>query len=261
MRLCVILKKETWNHNFWKGKRYFKWNFLRSSIDRQIGSQSVNQIASTTWQKVISVPIERNLHISLEELFFSHVTWILPFFEKPTEPFSHSAFHFTRTFYQPSKKSPNRTIFFFSCLSSPRTCCIFAGDQSPPPPLLTRAWEVRTHAVVFRSQNYFAREGGIQPGFPVHHLRRTVSMWRNNGWWSSSLRWPCHLLPVFLPRKTEVRPDAENFGKRRRLYTTLGSFFLHRPVPQGSLSLFFSEGSETEGRLKNRLPSLKWDVY
>lgn len=105
----------------------------RSSIDRQISSQSVNQIASTTWQKVISVPIERNLHISLEELFFSHVTWILPFFEKPTEPFSHSAFHFTRTFYQPSKKSPNRTIFF-SCLSSPRTCCIFAGDQPPPPP-------------------------------------------------------------------------------------------------------------------------------
>lgn len=255
-----FLKKETEIITFERENVTSSETFLDHLIDREIGSQSVNQIASTTWQKVISVPIERNLHISLEELFFSHVTWILPFFEKPTEPFSHSAFHFTRTFYQPSKKSPNRTIFF-ACLSSPRTCCIFAGDQSPPPPLLTRAWEVRTHAVVFRSQNYFAREGEFSLGSLLHHLRRTVSMWRNNGWWSSSLRWPCHLLPVFLPRKTEVRPDAENFGKRRRLYTTLRSFFLHRPVPQGSLSLFFSEGSETEGRLKHSLPSLKWNVY
>lgn len=117
-----------------KGKTVLQAKLSRSSIDREIGSQSVNQIASTTWQKVISVPIERNLHISLEEVFFSHVTWILPFFEKPTEPFSHSAFHFTRTFYQPSKKSPNRTIFFFMSLVPPHLLH-FAGDLSPPPSL------------------------------------------------------------------------------------------------------------------------------
>ena len=168
----------------------------RSSLYSQTDSQSVNQIVSTTWQKVISVPIERNLHISLEEAFFSHVTWILPFFEKPTQPFSHSAFHFTRTFYQPSKKSPNRTIFF-SWLSSPRTCCVLLGIEPPLPPYPSLGspdtWSISL-------ANYFAREGGIEPEFPLHHLRRTVSKWRNNGWWSSSLRWPCHLLPVFLPR-------------------------------------------------------------
>lgn len=62
-------------------------------------------------------------------------------------------------------------------------------------------------------------------------------------------------------------------GKRKFGQTpkTLGKeegYILHSGVSsyivqshRGHCPFFFSEGSETEGRLKNRLPSLKWDVY
>lgn len=196
------------------------------------------------------MPIERNLHISLEEFFFSHVTWILPFFEKPTEPFSHSAFHFTRTFYQPSKKSPNRTNFFFH-VSRPPAPVAFSLGINPPLLLLTPAWEVRTHAVVFRSQNYFAREGEFSLNslctISVERCRCDVTM--VGGRLLSGGLAICFRSSFRGKRKFGQTPKT--LGKEKGYVLHLGvSPFLHRPVPQGSLSLFFFRGVWDGGEIK-----------